>query len=319
MMYTADQVIALLQRAPTQPGQPRVRAAYDALMNQLAACLVGEPLADGVVSDTEWVLLGYSLRQFSRSPRSAVAWALIQKQTQELDAAIQESEQAQAAAAAVPEPVQTPAPSRRGMRPAWLSALARNRAVQPVTTIHQEVGVIRDSQNVILIGQNNQPGVPEVDESLDDDSTPPGPPTTPTTCDIFLSYSRRDARLMRRLRADLTAEGFDVWTDENLKPGTPSWLKAVEEAIASAMCMIVLLSPDAKKSEWVEKELSTAKMYRKQIIPLLTRGDEKSAVPLILSNTQYADIRSDSDYKRRIRDLARVLRNLQRGAQAARV
>jgi hypothetical protein len=68
----------------------------------------------------------------------------------------------------------------------------------------------------------------------------------------------------------------------------------------------------------VEKELSTAKIHRKQIIPLLSRGDEKSAVPLLLSNTQYADIRSESDYKRRIRDLARVLRNLQRGAQATR-
>jgi hypothetical protein len=90
-------------------------------------------------------------------------------------------------------------------------------------------------------------------------------------------------------------------------------MSAIETAIRSAMCAIVLLTPDAKKSEWVEKELATAKIHHKEIIPLLALGNEQTAVPLLLSSTQYLDIRSDADYRRALRSLTPVLRNLQRG------
>ena len=317
-MDTADQMIVLLREASVQTADARVREPFEALMGQLAANLVGEPLADGVVTDTEWVLLNHSLRQFSRSPRSTAAWGDMRRQAATLKAALDQSKaaetlatnpQAEAPAAATP--------AKRNLRPAWLTAFARNRAMQPVT-VNQHVESIQNSQEVNLVVHLDQSSVLDVDDSLEDETTPTDRAPSPTSvCDIFLSYSRRDSRLMRRVRADLRAEGFNVWTDENLKPGTPSWMHGIEDAIGSAMCIIVLLSPDSRKSEWVEKELSTAKIHRKQIIPLLVRGDERSALPILLSNTQYADVRTEADYKRRMRDLTRVLHNLKRGAGAA--
>lgn len=317
-MDTADQMITLLREASVQATNAPVREPFEALMGQLAANLVGEPLADGVVTETEWVLLNHSLRQFSRSPRSTAAWGTMRRQAADLQAALDQTKAAEAQAASPQADVAAPAaPNRRSLRPAWLAALARNRAAQPIN-VNQHVESIQNSHDVNLSIHVDQSSVLEVDDSLDGDTAPSETNVNAErACEVFLSYSRRDAKLMRRVRADLRAEGFSVWTDENLKPGTPSWMHGIEDAIGSAMCIIVLLSPDSRKSEWVEKELSTAKIHRKQIIPLLVRGDEKASLPLLLSNTQYADVRTETDYKRRMRDLMRVLHNLKRGAGAA--
>ncbi|MBK8045957.1 MAG: toll/interleukin-1 receptor domain-containing protein [Anaerolineales bacterium] len=66
----------------------------------------------------------------------------------------------------------------------------------------------------------------------------------------FLSYAHQDADVMRELRRQLGAAGITTWLDEdNLEPGTPEWQSAIEEGIKQAKCLIVLLSPDAKKVE----------------------------------------------------------------------
>jgi predicted nucleotide-binding protein len=192
-----------------------------------------------------------------------------------------------------------------------LNALTRQR--QPdIRTVTQTIGDIQGSHNVTITGIQIGNVLDTIDET--EEETAPVQPEVPAGLPfVFLSYSRRNARIMRRLRADLTAAGFTVWTDENLQPGTPLWMSSIETAIHSAMCAIVLLTPDSKKSEWVEKELATAKIHHKEIIPLLALGNEQTSVPLLLSSTQYLDIRSDADYRKALRSLTPVLRNLQRG------
>lgn len=112
--------------------------------------------------------------------------------------------------------------------------------------------------------------------------------------DIFLSYSRQDKDLMQRLRGDLLAAGFTVWTDDvGLEPGTPSWQRAIEEAIQAAPCAVVLMSPEAKKSKWVEIEVSLAEDLGLRIFPLLVRGQERNAVLFRLLTTQRIDLRQD--------------------------
>lgn len=111
---------------------------------------------------------------------------------------------------------------------------------------------------------------------------------------IFLSYSREDTEFMQRIRGDLRAAGFEVWTDDTgLEPGTPAWETAVQRAIEAANCMVVLLSPAAKESLWVTRELSYAENQNLRIFPVLLRGDQKSSVPIRLSSTQHIDARRD--------------------------
>ncbi len=108
--------------------------------------------------------------------------------------------------------------------------------------------------------------------------------------DIFLSYSRQDADFMARVRDHLLAHGWSVWTDSNLEPGTPAWERAIEQAISAARCLVVILSPDAKNSIWVGREIAMAEdMYRIRIFSILLHGDVRSAVPPRLVNHQHVD------------------------------
>ncbi len=111
--------------------------------------------------------------------------------------------------------------------------------------------------------------------------------------DVFVSYSRTDSDIMRRVSEDLRKRGFVVWNDEALEPGTPSWKDAIEAAIEGAKTIVALLSPDAKKSEWIERELDYARAQNVPIIPVIVRGDTQNAVPFELITVQRADLRKD--------------------------
>jgi hypothetical protein len=110
---------------------------------------------------------------------------------------------------------------------------------------------------------------------------------------VFLSYSRRDSDMMRRVRDDLTGARLPVWTDEKIEPGTPAWFREVEAAIDKAFCLVVVLSPDAKGSEWVGKEIEYAQMLKKTILPVLARGEAAQAIPFSLAGSQFVDLSKD--------------------------
>jgi hypothetical protein len=113
--------------------------------------------------------------------------------------------------------------------------------------------------------------------------------------DIFLSYSREDREIMQQIRHRLQAAGLSVWTDDNLAPGTPSWVRAIEKALDSAGCMVVLFSPFSKQSDWVREELDYARHQQRRIFPVLVAGDEGSSVPFGFSTTNWVDIRFDME------------------------
>ncbi|MBI5670153.1 MAG: toll/interleukin-1 receptor domain-containing protein [Chloroflexi bacterium] len=115
----------------------------------------------------------------------------------------------------------------------------------------------------------------------------------PEAYHIFMSYSRSDAAMMRGITEDLRRAGFTIWNDEALEPGTDSWKSAIQTAIECSAVVVVLLSPDAKKSEWIERELDYARAFKVPIIPALVRGDTQSAVPFLLISVQRADMRQD--------------------------
>jgi hypothetical protein len=124
---------------------------------------------------------------------------------------------------------------------------------------------------------------------------------------VFLSYCREDAAVMRRLRDDLRAYGLAVWSDESLDPGTTSWQATIERAIEGAGAFVIILSPDARLSRWMERELTYADARKVRLFPVLARGDERDAVPLRLINAQWTDIRTESGYAAGVRGLARAI------------
>ena len=74
--------------------------------------------------------------------------------------------------------------------------------------------------------------------------------------------------------------------------------------------MVVLLSPEACESEWVNNEITLAKKRNLRIFPVLARGDEDDAVPLTLVSVQYVDARDDYEGAVRGRLLPAVRKHL---------
>jgi hypothetical protein len=124
---------------------------------------------------------------------------------------------------------------------------------------------------------------------------------------VFLCYSTKDNKFMRRLRGDLTEAGLTVWTAERITPGTPAWTRAVEDAITRSRCTVVILSKNAKKSVWVTREIHFAEQHAKRIVPVLARDRPADAVPLQLAGAQWIDVRS-TRYQAGARSLIRALR-----------
>ena len=111
---------------------------------------------------------------------------------------------------------------------------------------------------------------------------------------VFISYSRKDDAVMRRIVGYLRKRGIIVWVDnEKLVPGTPIWEVEIEKAIRRAGAIVVLLSPDSNISPWVRREISYAEDNEKRIFPILIAGDERSTVPIRLTTHQRIDIRQN--------------------------
>jgi len=127
--------------------------------------------------------------------------------------------------------------------------------------------------------------------------------------DVFVSYSHVDRHMKEKIVEEIISSGLSVWEDDayTLDIGTPDWQIAIEKAIENSNALVVLLSPDSKKSIWVRRELMYAEAQGKPIFPVLIKGDEKSSVPLFLINSQHSNLREDFD--KQLSDLIDTLKS----------
>ena len=113
---------------------------------------------------------------------------------------------------------------------------------------------------------------------------------------VFLSYSVADRDFARQLGSQLSKRGCEVWdpTDQ-LFPGD-NWPLKIGEALQESKAMVVLLSPDSMKSEWVRSEIQYAlgsRNYERRLFPVLVRPTQE--IPWILSKFQI--LRADDPAK----------------------
>ncbi|MBC8170019.1 MAG: toll/interleukin-1 receptor domain-containing protein, partial [Anaerolineae bacterium] len=91
---------------------------------------------------------------------------------------------------------------------------------------------------------------------------------------IFISHSYNvaDEEIVYQLQGTLQTAGFQVefYGDE---PGSVRWRMEVAEAIDRAKCVIVIISPEAKTSEWLQHELFYAEARHKGVFGVHVRGE----------------------------------------------
>jgi hypothetical protein len=113
---------------------------------------------------------------------------------------------------------------------------------------------------------------------------------------VFISNSEADEKWAGLLRLRLPQEGFEVWnSSRDIAPGD-NWLLKSGRALQEADAMIVLLSPDSAKSDWVRSEVEYAlgsPQFRDRLIPVLIKPTEN--IPWILRKLQIIRATKDTD------------------------
>ena len=96
---------------------------------------------------------------------------------------------------------------------------------------------------------------------------------------LFISHATADAAFAHRLAADLRALGFAVWiAPQSIRPGE-QWVAAINRGLEESGVMVLLLTPAAAASPWVQMETNVAIE--------LERAGEMEFVPLLREKGRY--------------------------------
>lgn len=88
---------------------------------------------------------------------------------------------------------------------------------------------------------------------------------------IFVSYKHEDEVFADMLMRQLQLAGFTVWLDtEHLRAGE-NWREAINQAIKEAFALVLVISPEAKSSEYVTYEWAFAQGAGIKVVPVLLR------------------------------------------------
>ncbi len=93
--------------------------------------------------------------------------------------------------------------------------------------------------------------------------------------DVFISYASESRPTAQRVAEGLESAGISVWWDRQIEVGS-EWDKSIEDALASAKCVVVLWTGHAKQSRWVRAE-ARASLKHERMVPVML---ESNAIPL---------------------------------------
>jgi hypothetical protein len=114
---------------------------------------------------------------------------------------------------------------------------------------------------------------------------------------VFISYNRNDEAFVDKLSNALVAAHVPVWRDVWQLGLGDSITNSVQDALDKSSFVCLVLSNNALKSKWVEREI-TASLVREleerklSILPLVT---DNCKLPPLLRDKLYADFRNDFD------------------------
>lgn len=103
--------------------------------------------------------------------------------------------------------------------------------------------------------------------------------------DIFISYKKEDAGRVVRIVEGLRQEGFSVWWDHGIAPGS-SWDQAIQRELDAAKVVVAVWSDQSVSAPWVKEEAGVGKT-RGALVPV--RIDDVEP-PLGFGLIQFADL-----------------------------
>jgi len=104
--------------------------------------------------------------------------------------------------------------------------------------------------------------------------------------EVFISYSRANEALAKRVENGLKTCGFEAWRDDQL-PAHRAYSEIIEQRLRGASAVVVLWSKDAAQSQWVRAEADFARTNGKLVQAQL----DDTLPPMPFNQIQCADLR----------------------------
>ena len=116
--------------------------------------------------------------------------------------------------------------------------------------------------------------------------------------EVFLSHSSKDRRIASRIAAMLREHGVPVWYSETNLFGAQQWHDEIGAALARCDWFLLILSPQATRSQWVKRELHYAlrtPRYDDRIVPIRHLKCDPDLLSWTLEDIQAVDFTQDFD------------------------
>jgi hypothetical protein len=119
---------------------------------------------------------------------------------------------------------------------------------------------------------------------------------------LFISHSREDRGIARTIATMLVEAGFSVRTDDQLDDRA-RLRSEINAEIGPSVGVIVVMSPAAKASVWVERDVRHAQGRGLLIFPVFVAGDARTTAPLWLADYASFDLREPGELDRLVAEL----------------
>jgi TIR domain len=133
------------------------------------------------------------------------------------------------------------------------------------------------------------------------------PASSDSAANVFVSYSRKDARFVDRLEKSLTTRGFSPMIDREEIYAFEDWWRRIEELIVKADTIVFVLSPDAVSSEICIKEVKFAASLKKRFAPIVCRPLGTAPVPDELARLNFIFFDDEAHFGEKSDELAQAL------------
>ena len=88
---------------------------------------------------------------------------------------------------------------------------------------------------------------------------------------VFISYHHDDGDFAENLISRIEKAGFETWVDDARLHGGEDWRTEIDQAIKDAFALIVIMTPEARSSEYVTYEWAFAWGAGVKVIPVLNK------------------------------------------------
>src|SRR6185503_10692011 len=116
---------------------------------------------------------------------------------------------------------------------------------------------------------------------------------------LFISYSRNDTEITRRITERFQKDGLDAWVDWQDIPPSIDWMQEIQKGIEDADVFLYLVSPDSISSPICAEEVKHAVSNGKRIIPVVVRDFDARTAPSTITHLNWIFFsRPQDDFER---------------------